>query len=66
MMVNWTNSTCDCPYALKNYMCKHIIGISIRFKYVKVPPKAKYVSIEPKIGPGRPPKAKPRQALLRK
>ena len=26
----WINSTCSCPYYLKNYKCKHIIGIASR------------------------------------
>jgi uncharacterized Zn finger protein len=28
----WKADTCTCPYFLKKYMCKHIIGLAIRLK----------------------------------
>jgi hypothetical protein len=39
-------------------ICKHIIGIAIRLKYVKPPPEARNISIQGKRKRGRPSKAK--------
>jgi hypothetical protein len=36
----WKAGTCTCPYLLKKYMCKHIIGLAIRLKAAKLPPAA--------------------------
>ncbi len=58
----WRKGTCTCPSFLKNYICKHIIGMSIRLKYCKPPPEAKNVEIGTKRKRGRPSKAK--KALL--
>ena len=58
----WKKGTCTCPSFLKNYICKHIIGMSIRLKYCKPPPEAKNVDIGSKRKRGRPCKA--RKALL--
>jgi hypothetical protein len=58
----WRKTTCTCPSFLKNYICKHIIGMSIRLKYFKPPPEAKNVEIGKKRKRGRPSKAK--KALL--
>jgi len=58
----WRKGTCTCPSFLKNYICKHIIGMSIRLKYFKSPPEAKTVAIGSKRKRGRPCKAK--KALL--
>lgn len=59
---NWKISKCSCPAFLKNYICKHIVGMAIRLKYCKPPPAAKTVPINSKRKRGRPAKAKP--ALL--
>lgn len=58
----WRTVTCTCPSFLKNYICKHVIGMSIRLKYCKPPPEAKNVEIGTKRKRGRPSKA--RKALL--
>jgi hypothetical protein len=58
----WRKGTCTCPSFLKNYICKHIIGMSIRLKYCKPPQEAKNVEIGTKRKRGRPSKAK--KALL--
>ena len=58
----WRTATCTCPAFLKNYICKHVIGISIRLKYCKPPPEAKNVEVGTKRKRGRPSKA--RKALL--
>ena len=58
----WRASTCTCPFFLKNYICKHVIEMSIRLKYCKPPPEAKNVEIGTKRKRGRPSKA--RKALL--
>lgn len=60
---NWLNSECDCSDYLKLYVCCHIIGISIRLKYITPPAEAKSVPIGQKRKRGRPAKAKP--ALVR-
>ncbi len=28
----WRKSTCTCPVYMKQYICKHVIGIAIKFK----------------------------------
>jgi hypothetical protein len=58
----WRKGTCTCSSFLKTYMCKHVIGISMRMKYCKPPPEAKNVPIGEKRKRGRPAKAK--KALL--
>jgi hypothetical protein len=58
----WKEATCTCPSFLKNYICKHTIGMSIRLKYCKPPPEAKNVEIGTKRKRGIPSKAK--KALL--
>ncbi|CAF2123572.1 unnamed protein product [Rotaria magnacalcarata] len=59
---NWKTSKCNCPAFLKNYICKHIVGMAIRLKYCKPPAAAKTVPINSKRKRGSPAKAKP--ALL--
>jgi predicted nucleic acid-binding Zn finger protein len=41
----WRAGTCTCPNFLKKYMCKHLIGMAIRWKLAKPPPAAKNVPI---------------------
>ena len=53
----WHQGQCTCPYFLKNYICKHLIGIAIRLKMVKPPPAAKDVPINEKRKRGRPKRA---------
>jgi len=53
----WKEGKCTCPCFLKKYMCKHVIGLSIRLKYVKPPPSAKQIPIGEKRRRGRPKKA---------
>ena len=54
----WKTSKCSGPAFLKNYICKHIVGIAIRLKYCKSPATAKLVLINQKRKSGRPAKAK--------
>ncbi|KAJ3641881.1 hypothetical protein Zmor_028351 [Zophobas morio] len=51
---NWMNGRCTCPSFFKEYICKHIIGLSISLKYVGPPPSAKQVPIGKKPSRGRP------------
>ena len=51
--VEWQKGTCTCPSFLKNYICKYIIGTSIRLKYCKPPPEGKNVEIGTKRKRGR-------------
>jgi len=59
----WENGSCTCPGFLKNYICKHLLGIAITEKYFQVQPEAKNVPIGQKRKRGRPSKAT--KALLR-
>jgi len=52
-------SSCDCSTYLKEYLCKHIVGLGMRFKLITVPPEAKTVPIGEKRKRGRPSKTKP-------
>jgi hypothetical protein len=54
----WRKATCTCPSFLKNYICKHIIGMAIKLKYCKPPPEAKNVEIGKKRKRDRPSRAK--------
>ncbi|CAF2900140.1 unnamed protein product [Rotaria sp. Silwood2] len=58
----WEEATCTCSSFMKNYICKHIIGMPIRLKYCILPPEANNVEIGTKRKRGRPSKAK--KALL--
>lgn len=55
---NWLAGRCTCKEYLKNYICTHIVGISIRMKYVIVPDEAKNIPIGQKRKRGRPALAK--------
>lgn len=54
---SWMNSKCDCLHFLKNYVCRHIVGIALKEKLVKLPKKALTVRIAKKATLGRKPKA---------
>jgi hypothetical protein len=53
----WQEGRCTCPSFFKKYICKHIIGLAIRLKYVKPPPNAKDCPINHKRRRGRPNKS---------
>ena len=53
----WRDATCTCPQFLKHYICKHIVGIASRLKYIKIISEAKNVPIGEKRKRGRPRKA---------
>ena len=53
---NWKDSDCDCTYFFKNYKCKHVLGLAIRFKMVDPPEAAKNVPLGEKRKRGRPAK----------
>lgn len=59
---NWKKSTCTCPHFLKMYYCKHILGLSIRFKKSKPPAAANPIKLSEKRKRGRPKATK--KALL--
>ena len=60
--LSWRKAKCNCPAFLKNYICKHVVGMGIRLKHCKPPSAAKTVPIGEKRKRGRPAKAK--MALL--
>lgn len=49
---------CSCPAFMKNYKCKHALGLKIRLKVVNVPQEAKMIPLGNKRKRGRPAKAK--------
>jgi hypothetical protein len=55
----WAQVKCTCPTFFKMYMCKHVIGLSIRLKYTVPPVEAKNIPLGQKRKRGRPSKAKP-------
>ena len=57
------NATCTCKRAMKNVICKHILGVGSRLGYCKIPNEAKNIPIGQKRKRGRPAKAK--KALVR-
>ncbi|KAG4068613.1 hypothetical protein HA402_004954 [Bradysia odoriphaga] len=59
---NWKKGTCTCPAFCKKFICKHLVGMAVRYKLVEVPLSAKSVPIGQKRKRGRPRKAK--HALL--
>lgn len=55
-----TRSECNCPSFLKNYMCKHVIGLALGNGQCKLPKKALTAEIRKVVTkPGRVPKATP-------
>lgn len=62
---NWMKWSCTCPAFLKNYICKHVLGVALRKKYITedcVPSEAKCIPIGHKRKRGRPKLA--RHALI--
>ena len=59
----WREGTRTCSNFLKKYMCRHLIGMAIRWKLAKLPTVAKNVPINEKRRRGRPKFAT--KALLR-
>lgn len=59
----WESATCSCPNFMKEYICKHTIGLAIRKKLCEPPAAAKNVPIGMKRKRGRPQLAS--QALVR-
>lgn len=55
-------SQCDCPNALKEFICKHIIAIALRMKKAKLPRTAISTVLEPNRPSGR--KKKAAKALI--
>ncbi len=48
------NGMCTCENFLKKYMCKHLLGIAIRFKMFNVCQETKNIPISQKTKRGRP------------
>lgn len=51
---DWHNGICNCPIFMKQFICKHIVGMAIRLKLTKPPPEAKNLPIGAKRKPGCP------------
>ena len=54
----WKTGMCNCPIFYKQYICKHMIGISMRNKILTFPLIAKNIPMDAKRKRGRPAKAK--------
>lgn len=54
----WKTGKCSCPYFAKFYICKHMLGIALRYKLEEPPLAAKQIAIGQKRKRGRPAKAK--------
>lgn len=54
----WHEGICDCSDFFKKYMCVHILGISLRMKFVIAPDEAKALPLGQKRKRGRPALAK--------
>lgn len=55
---NWQEGVCDCSSFFKLYMCEHVLGISLRMKFVVAPDEAKALPLGQKRKRGRPARAK--------
>lgn len=55
---NWRKGTCTCPSFYKKFICKHLVGMAMRYKLVEPPLAAKSVPLGQKRKRGRPKKAK--------
>lgn len=55
---NWLDGKCSCKDYFKNFICQHIIGVSLRMKYVIAPDEAKNIPLGQKRKRGRPALAK--------
>lgn len=55
---SWDMGTCNCSVFMKQFICKHVVGLAIRLKLTKPPTEAKNLPIGAKRKPGRPSKAK--------
>ena len=51
---NWRNSQCSCPHYAKNYMCKHVIGLSVQLQLHTLQTQAKNVPVSEKRKRSRP------------
>lgn len=58
-----SGSSCECPYFLKNFTCKHIIGLALQSKMCKLPRTA--ITTELGERPKRGRKEKSYKALLK-
>lgn len=48
-----TQSTCSCPFFLKQFICKHVVAIAMELKIIECPQSANPLLIAPKRKPGR-------------
>lgn len=55
---DWRKGTCTCPSFYKKFICKHLVGMAMRYKLVEPPLAAKTVPLGQKRKRGRPRKAK--------
>lgn len=54
----FTSSTCTCPAYLKDYLCKHILGMGLRLHKVELPDNVRQLETKPSKR-GRPKRAGP-------
>lgn len=55
---DWSSGKCSCAAFYKEFICKHLLGMAIRYNFIQPPLEAKQVPIGQKRKRGRPQKAK--------
>lgn len=60
---NWINGQCNCPSFLKDYICKHVVGIAMCLKLFEPKFEAKQIPLDERRKRGRPKLAK--KALIK-
>lgn len=50
---NWLEGKCSCRDYFKHFICQHIVGVSLRMKYVVAPDEAKNIPLGQKRKRGR-------------
>lgn len=53
---SWEESICSCPFFLKSYSCKHIVGLASKLNLFELSAKAKTVPLGERRNRGRPAK----------
>lgn len=49
----WQNSTCNCGFFYKQFICHHIIGLAYKYKLIEIPYNAKYTPDEHESDEGK-------------
>lgn len=55
---NWLEGKCTCAQFMKNFICMHVLGVSLRMKFITAPDAARNLPLGQKRKRGRPDLAK--------